>query len=253
MIENSSSKKEMIFGVHAVLNLLETNPAKIVKILVAKEALEKKFFDIMKIARKNKITINAVDKQKFAKFDHYAHQGIIAFVTEYDYKKEEDFTAAVKNGYKGNVVFADGITDTQNLGAIIRTAYLMGVEWIFVPYSSCAPINEVVIKASSGAAYKVNVVKMKREYSDFARFVKELGFELIILDIKSDTIVDNYYPENPFVLVTGGESKGVNFKLLKECTTKLRLRMIDGGEINSYNTSVSLAMALYSLTRWEST
>lgn len=48
-------------------------------------------------------------------------------------------------------VFLDGITDPQNLGGIVRSAFFFGADFVLVPESNSARMGPVANKASAGA------------------------------------------------------------------------------------------------------
>ena len=54
----------------------------------------------------------------------------------------------------------DGITDTRNFGAILRSAAASGVDALFVSTSASAPLNGDVVKTSAGGAFKVPISKV---------------------------------------------------------------------------------------------
>ncbi len=53
----------------------------------------------------------------------------------------------------------DGITDTRNFGAILRSAAAVGVDAVFISSSGSAPLNGDVVKTSAGGAFKVPIAK----------------------------------------------------------------------------------------------
>ncbi|PGH20765.1 hypothetical protein AJ80_03526 [Polytolypa hystricis UAMH7299] len=65
-------------------------------------------------------------------------------------------------------VLLDGIRDTGNLGAIIRSAYYFGADAVIMTARDCAPLNPVVMKASSGAAENIPIFTVR----DVAQFIE---------------------------------------------------------------------------------
>ncbi|KAJ9658733.1 hypothetical protein H2198_003479 [Neophaeococcomyces mojaviensis] len=64
------------------------------------------------------------------------------------------------------LLWLDRITDTGNVGAIMRTAYFLGVDGIILPSHGTAPISAITIKASAGAAEMLPIFTIGNE-SDF--------------------------------------------------------------------------------------
>ena len=52
------------------------------------------------------------------------------------------------------VVVLDGVQDPHNLGAIIRSAYVLGAHGVVIPEHRAAAVTPVVTKASAGATEK---------------------------------------------------------------------------------------------------
>lgn len=50
------------------------------------------------------------------------------------------------------VLYVDSITDPGNLGAVIRSAYYVGVDALAINVRLCAPLGPAAVKASAGAA-----------------------------------------------------------------------------------------------------
>ena len=49
------------------------------------------------------------------------------------------------------VLLIDGVTDPQNLGALIRTAHCCGANGVVIPAHRAAAVTPAVMKASAGA------------------------------------------------------------------------------------------------------
>ena len=66
-----------------------------------------------------------------------AHQGVAALVTGYEYSNIDDILKKAEGlNEPPFVVILDGIEDTHNLGAIIRTAECAGVHGVIIDRKS---------------------------------------------------------------------------------------------------------------------
>lgn len=63
------------------------------------------------------------------------------------------------------VVFIDDVLDPGNLGAIIRSAYFLGVDAIALSARNCAPITPTALKASAGAAEAIPLLFVENPQS----------------------------------------------------------------------------------------
>ncbi|EED17710.1 RNA methyltransferase, putative [Talaromyces stipitatus ATCC 10500] len=79
------------------------------------------------------------------------------------------------------VILLDGILDPGNMGAVIRSAYYLGVDALVLTGRNSAPLTPVTIKASAGAAENMTIFKAKSEI-DFIRRSRENGWRFYAAD-----------------------------------------------------------------------
>jgi 21S rRNA (GM2251-2'-O)-methyltransferase len=75
------------------------------------------------------------------------------------------------------VLFIDDVLDPGNLGAIIRSAYYLGVEAIALSSRTCAPMTPTALKASAGAAEAIPIFKIVNP-DEFINKSKEAGWTI---------------------------------------------------------------------------
>ncbi|MBQ6950629.1 MAG: hypothetical protein IJN44_03960, partial [Clostridia bacterium] len=98
------------------------NGRDIEKLLVAKGDLSATAKEIISMARDAHIPIQTVERTRLDEITKN-HQGMLAFASAYRYFDVEDMLSeAEEKGEEPFLVILDGVTDPQNLGAIIRTA-----------------------------------------------------------------------------------------------------------------------------------
>lgn len=118
------------------------------------------------------------------------------------------------------VLLLDGIIDTGNMGAIIRSAYYLGIDAIVFAGRNSAPLNPVTIKASAGAAENMRLLKVTKE----VQFIQQCqangwrfyaadapGLNSMLLDTDVET-GDRFGPatQSPSVIMMGSESDGLS-------------------------------------------
>ena len=114
---------DKIIGRNPVLEAIRSGRS-VDKILVKKGKYEGSIVPIIKKAKDAGIIIQEVER---AKLDQIAegenHQGVIAYVSAYDYVSVKDILdKAREKNEPPFVIICDKITDPHNLGAILRTA-----------------------------------------------------------------------------------------------------------------------------------
>ncbi|KAJ5224480.1 uncharacterized protein N7469_007983 [Penicillium citrinum] len=78
----------------------------------------------------------------------------------------------------------DGVVDPGNMGAIIRSAYFLGIDAIVLAGRNSAPLSPVTIKASAGAAENMTLLHVKNEV-DFIQRSKNNGWRFYAADAPS--------------------------------------------------------------------
>ena len=203
---------------------------------------------ILAEAKNKGFTIKYVDKEALDRMsENGRHQGIIAQASEYEYKEIEDiFEAASARKENPFIIILDEITDVHNLGAIIRTAEVMGAHGIIIPKRRAAQVNGVVSKTSAGAVEYIPVVRV----TNISRTIQELkdrGLWIFGADMCGDKYI---YEENfnvPLAVVIGSEGKGISRLVRDNCDVLLKIPM--NGKVTSLNASCAASVIIYEVVR----
>lgn len=145
------SAPEIICGTHAVLEAIRAGKRRVFEVYIASGKAEKMAGQIEQEARQNKIPCKKVNGEELFKMSRIEkNQGVAAKVEAYHYASEDD----VLNSIDGTPFFLilDQVTDPQNLGSLLRTAHLCGIDAVFIPKDNSAGIGPAAAKASAGAA-----------------------------------------------------------------------------------------------------
>jgi len=163
------------------------------------------------------------------------HQGTALIVEE-----SPVFKTSTKD--KSILVFIDGLEDPRNLGSIVRTSWLMGVDGIFLPTrNSIQQITPAVSKSASGGAEHVPIQFLSHPNSWMKR-QKTKGYWLYGLDQKGASSLWEEPLYEKIIFIAGSEGKG-----LKQTTKKLCDQLIyipQKSSSGNYNLSVSIALAV---------
>lgn len=117
-------------------------------------------------------------------------------------------------GERHTVVIADGVTDPQNMGAMLRAAAAFGVEALYAHDRSCPPEGAALAKAASGHLDTVPFVREKN-LANVIRKLKEDGFFVAFFaaDAPNALYETEFAPRQAFIF--GSEGEGVR-RLLRE-------------------------------------
>ena len=224
---------DQVEGRNAVLELLESGK-NINKIYVTKGEKHGSILKIIAMAKENKVIVVEKDKKQMSQMAQTEnYQGVIAIVPPFEYCDIEDILDYAKTKNEPPfILILDGIEDTHNLGAIIRTAETAGVHGIIIPKRRAASVNSTVSKISCGAV----------EYMKIARVNNITG-----TSISADKYYFNQDLTGPIAIVIGNEGKGMSNLVEKNCDFLVKIPM--RGKIESLNASVSTGIILYEVLK----
>ena len=139
------------------------------KVLLNRARRDSKIATIVELCRQRGVIFQfvpgeAVDRKAGAK-----NQGVWAEVAPVEFSDLDEMLAAVKTGL---VVVLDGIEDTGNLGAIVRTAAAVEADGVLLSVRGSAPVNDTVWKTSAGALGKVRLVQAHNLAQDIEKLKK---------------------------------------------------------------------------------
>lgn len=234
-----------IEGRNAVLELLKTS-ATVDKILMQKGA-EHSAGRIFAMAREKNIRVQFADGKALDRESETGrHQGVIAYVSDYEYADFDRFLE--KKEAPRFVVICDGIEDVHNLGSILRVAECAGADGVIIPKNKSAQVNGAVVRISEGAANHIAVARVPR--INFAiDELKKSGYWVYGLEADGENIYGTDL-RGDIALVVGGEDRGISRLTREKCDKILSLPL--KGNVNSLNASVALGIAAYEAVRQRS-
>lgn len=234
---------DQIEGRNAVLELLESDKD-INKIYITKGELKGSINKIIAIANEKKVIIVQKDKKQMdmmAQTENY--QGVIAVVPPYEYSEVEDILEVAKERNEDPfILILDGIEDTHNLGAIIRTAETAGVHGIIIPKRRAAQVNSTVSKVASGALEYMKIARVNN-ITDTISKLKDKGIWICGTAIDAEKYYYDQDLKGPLAIVIGNEGKGISDLVKRNCDFLVKIPM--KGKVTSLNASVSTGIIVY--------
>lgn len=235
-----------IFGRNSVSEAIRSG-INIEKIMIKKGKQEGSIIPVIRKAREKGIFVQEVDKNKLDMISNGEnHQGIIAFVCEYEYSSIDDIlNSAEKKGEQPFVIICDKITDPHNLGAIIRTAECVGVHGIIIPKRNSATLNSVVAKTSAGAVMYMPVAQVTNITAAISK-LKEKGLWIAGADMEGGCMYSADL-KGALGIVIGSEGEGISRLVKENCDFLVSIPM--KGNISSLNASVAASVLMYEAVR----
>ncbi len=220
----------LIYAKQPIYYLINNYPQKIKTLYLAKELDKKEYSRLMKMD----FEIKRIPNEAAVKMSKNAnHQGFLAEVQDY---KLHDYQTFLDKDF---VVVLAGLTDVGNIGAIVRSAYALGVDAIIV--SGIKHLNiEPLLRTSTGALFDMplavenNIHNLLNDFkmSGFISYGADMGG----IDITKAKIVKKR------VLVLGNEGEGLTSRVSSKLDNIVSIKMAH--DFDSLNVSVAGAILM---------
>lgn len=178
--------------------------------------------------------------------DHLA-QGVAIAVRPFPHGDLDDITASVAPRPGALILALDGITDTHNLGAILRSAAFFDVGGVLIPSDRAAHVTPTTERIARGGASVVPVAIVTNLARSLAS-LRELGWTIVGTGLEAGSQdLWSLRRDQAIVLVLGAEDRGLRPLVRRHCDAVVRL---DGmPTMQSLNVSAFTATALGILRR----
>ncbi len=234
----SLSRLRLVVGVQAVLECLRCRPKAVRACAVSRARLPQGMGELLARLPLQVQRISAGQLEAWSGVG--SHQGVALWV-------DGGPKAFVPSKEPGSVLFLDHVCDPQNLGAILRSAWLFGVKGVYVPKNAAAGMGATVAKVASGGAEHVPVCAGVLDQE--MKKLKQHGFYCVALEAGAKkNIWDLDLSQHPRVLwVLGSESRGINRGLKSLCDQRCGIPL--KARHASLNVSVAAGIAMSQLER----
>lgn len=249
----TSPGDRVIYGAGPVRELIARRPNTVRAVWVDPQRAGRSTSDpiaaIVVAARAAGIRVEDRDRKTL---DHAAgpdarHQGVIAWLGAFDYV---EVAAMIPAAGPALLLALDGVEDPRNLGAILRSAYLLGADGVIIPEHRAAQVTAIVAKASAGASELVAIAKVGNLVRALDE-LRELGLWRVAVAATEDAQpIETIDGTLPLCLVLGAEGTGVRPLVANNCDFHAVIPMAEGrSAIGSFNVSVAASLALYEVRR----
>ena len=254
-VENNSSNKLKLetnqitlSGRHSILSALKNKNRKLYYLLITKESslFWKEQIKVLNLS----LVIKIRTKDELDLMNNYQpHQNSI-LVTEPLHRISLDeylFTSKQSSNLPQRIIILDQVTDPQNVGAIIRSAYAFNMDGVALSQSNSPSETSSMAKASSGAIEKIKIIQL----SNMSREIKKLqsaNFNVYGLAFGGNKTISELHNENGNVaIIVGSEGKGLR-RLTKEKVDQL-LEIPINKECESLNVANAASIAMFELQK----
>ena len=253
-----SLEGEIISGVHSVRLALESTKRKFYKIYYCPKSV-RVTSDILEMAAMNDVTTIPVTWKVLDQLSKKApHKGVCADVSPLK-QSAATLTKDDVNDHRREKrklwLLMCSIGDPQNLGAIIRTAYFLGIDDIFTcsPFDSSQTSSSLTPSVSRASAGVLEIWTPKVVYKpeDFLQTLSNANWRIIggASTNPTENQSECYNQQKDKILIVGNEGEGLPESITKYCNDLL---VIPPGRqlhplVDSLNVSVATALLLQRL------
>jgi 23S rRNA (guanosine2251-2'-O)-methyltransferase len=239
---DASPGGDQVEGRRAVLELLRAGRRAVRTVSVARDATQDA--SIEEIATRAGSALRLVPADKMATIARTnAPQGVVALAKPV---RAADFDQLL-DADDAFLVALDGVTDPQNLGAILRTAETAGATGVVLPRHRSARITPSVTKAAAGAIEYVPIAWVAGIPSALDRAGRSGCWTVGLDEHGRSSLFELDLAGQRIMLVVGAEGRGLARLTRDRCDVLVRIPM--RGHLASMNVAAAAALACHEVAR----
>ena len=254
-VENNSSNKLklqtnqiILSGKHSILSALKNKNRKLYYLILTEESsiFWKEQIQVLNLS----LVIKIKTKEELDLITNYQpHQNSILVTEPLDRISLDEFifTSKLRSDLPQRIIILDQVTDPQNVGAIIRSAYAFNMDGVALSQSNSPTETSSMAKASSGAIEKIKIIQL----SNMSREIKKLqaaNFNVYGLAFGGSKNISELHSENGNIaIIVGSEGRGLR-RLTKEKVDQL-LEIPINKECESLNVANAASIAMFELQK----
>jgi len=226
----------IVYGKQIVFYILEKHPEIINEIFLTKE-IDKKLFSKFTKLDKKIVRPDNMKAQALARGGN--HQGFLLDIKEFNYSTLQQIK------HQNFILVLDGLTDIGNIGAIVRTAYALGVGAIVV--CGLKNLNSGAITRTSSGAMIDMPIALIHNSADVANELKQIGFKLFGANMNGIDIntLNPTSSNDKVALFLGNEGYGLSKKVTDKLDYNISIGMANN--FDSLNVSVTAGILIHTL------
>ena len=244
--------REWIIGHHPVYEVLRASRRQAFRLWLAEGSARPasqetgRLADVISLCERKNIPVERVPRSQLDGLGD-GHQGVALQASSYPYCPLQDILErASQNPEPAFLLILDTLHDPQNLGTLLRTAEVVGIDGVLLPLRHTATVTPAVVNASSGASEHLLITQCN--LAQAISMLKTKNIWVIGLVGEAETMFsDQVNCKLPLALVVGNEGEGIRPLVRKSCDILVCLPM--RGRVESLNAAVAGSVALYFIWR----
>jgi 23S rRNA (guanosine2251-2'-O)-methyltransferase len=230
---------EVVPGWRAVRELLVARRRRVKKLLIDRDRGNPDD-EVLDLAADAGVRREFVEEKRIAREARIeTHQGVVALAAPVPTASLDSLTSTA-NAF---LVAVDGVTDPQNLGAILRTAEVAGATGAIVPRHRSALLGPAAVKAAAGAIEHLPIALVGGVPGAMEQ-TGRAGIWSVGLDADGTTpLRDLSVADAPVMLILGAEGRGLSRLTRERCDVLASIPM--HGHLASLNVAAAAAVACF--------
>ena len=174
------------------------------------------------------------------------HQSIIVFASKIFKKKLSEYLNNLSKN-KTRILILDQLTDPQNVGAIIRSAFAFNFDAVCLLKNNSPIETPALIKASAGEIDKIQILEIGNLVQEI-KVLKKQNFFIYGLGGEGKKRIEEIdKTDDRIALIIGAEGKGLRSLTKKNVDQIVKIDI--NSKCNSLNASNAAAVAMYELSK----
>lgn len=176
----------------------------------------------------------------------HLHQGIMAVARIPQSKTLPEIIA--ENARPLLLVAIEGLTNAENIGALVRNCVAFGVQALIMGETSSNPYLRRAVRNSMGAVFRISIVRTGNLVQTLKELRQRYSVSIVGAHPHAGSIVASAFDfRRDCCLVFGSEGEGLSSHTLATCDATAVIPMVEG--VDSLNVASASAALLYEVRR----
>jgi len=154
------------------------------------------------------------------------------------------------------ILALDGISDTANLGSMIRCSAAFGIDVIVLSNDCCDAWYRRSVRVSMGHIFNVPIVRVDdlagTIRNNFSSSQRNITSYAAVIDLDADLVLEQIGKDEipqRWCCVMGNEGNGISKNVAMACTSRLRINMVHG--VDSLSVPIATGILLHGIKERE--
>jgi 23S rRNA (guanosine2251-2'-O)-methyltransferase len=240
-------KPVYIEGRNAVIEALKAE-VPIARILMAQSTSKDRSIETLRtLAVKRGVAVEEVARARIDEIsERGAHQGVIAQAAPFSFTPLGEVIAQAAGQKNALIIVLDHISDPGNLGAVVRSAEVVGAGAVVIPERRSVGITPAAWKAAAGALAHLPVVQVTNVAQTIEALQKE-GFWVAGASEHAQQVAWDAPLSGRIALIMGSEGDGLSRLTQERCDFLVKLPQ--SGKVGSLNVAQACTVLSYEWLR----